>query len=50
MSGVQRIAKFRDCAAHAQRALDSAAVDRLIATLASLETVPDGKALAALLA
>ncbi|HVZ08000.1 MmgE/PrpD family protein [Rhodopila sp.] len=50
LSEAQRVEKFRDCAAHAVRPIKATTVDRLLELLNGLETVPDGKAVAALLA
>lgn len=49
LSDGQLQAKFRDCAAHAIRPLPAATVERLIALIAGLDTVPQARALTALL-
>jgi 2-methylcitrate dehydratase PrpD len=49
LSEAQRIDKFRDCAAHAVRTIDTGTVDRLLETLGRLEAEPDARIIAQLL-
>jgi 2-methylcitrate dehydratase PrpD len=50
LSQARQIAKFRDCAAHAVRPIAPDVVEAVLATLATLDQVPDARVLTRLLA
>jgi 2-methylcitrate dehydratase PrpD len=50
LSEEQRVAKFRDCAAHAERPLNAASVDEILQMLTGLETLSDARAIVSALA